>query len=361
MWKILLSTLCAASFLAAQAPPQDPPKTGLNDSEPIIRESFRYVLVPVTVTDRAGDIVNGLTPLDFVLTDNGKRQKITEDVATHPLSVVVAVQANADVEKMLPQIQKLSSVFESLVLGDNGELALVAFDHRFQELTGFTSDPAQIDAAFKKLKAGSYTSDLNDSAMQGIDMLRNRPPERRRVLVLISENRDKGSQIKPREVLNAAEFAQVVVYSVDISQLLSALTSQAQPNRPNPIPAYARQLPGGTIGTDTTDAQNQIGAAGDNFIPALKDIFLAVKGVFVPDPLDIYTRYTGGREFSFKTQKTLEKDIAGLGEELHSQYFLTYLPNNAEEPGFHQIVVTVNRPNLKVRARDGYYFAGEAQ
>src|SRR5665213_1248622 len=49
------------------------------------------VITPVTVTDRNGNIVNGLGPKDFRLTDNGKIQKITEDIAVHPISMVIAV------------------------------------------------------------------------------------------------------------------------------------------------------------------------------------------------------------------------------------------------------------------------------
>jgi VWFA-related protein len=342
----VLAFLCVAGLLAAQEP-----------SKPDISATFRFILVPVTVTDHDGSFLNGLTPLDFHLTDNGQLQKITEDVTSHPLSMVVAIQANSDVEKILPTVKRLSSVFEALVLGDNGELAVMAFDHRVTTLTDFTSEPAKIDAAFKKLTPGSYSSNLNEAAMKGINLLRDRPKERRRVLVLIAENRDKGSEIKVREVLSAGEFANVVVYTVNVSQLLASLTSKAQPNRPNPIPPEARQLPAGVIGTPTTDMQMEMG----NWVPAFKDIFLAAKGVFLPDPLDVYTKFTGGRQFSFKTQKSLEKDISQLGEELHSQYFLTYFPSTQEEGGFHQIVVTVDRPNVKVRTRDGYYWAGKAE
>ena len=77
-------------------------------------------------------------------------------------------------------------------------------------------------------------------------MLRTRPINRRRVVILIAENRDKGSEIKKvREVLTEAEFANVVFYSIDISQLISALTSKAQPNRPNTLPPGAEHLPMG--------------------------------------------------------------------------------------------------------------------
>jgi VWFA-related protein len=352
----VLIVLCIAPAMAAQQP-VNPQHTDSEAPDPVIRESFQFVLVPVTVTDKDGNVADGLTPYDFRLTNNGKPQKITAEIASHPLSMVVAIQSSRDVEKILPSIKKLSSVFESLVLGDNAEIAILAFDDRITTLTDFTSEPPKIDAGFKKLSPGSYTSDLNDAAMAGINMLRNRPSTRRRVLVLMSENRDKGSGIKVSEVLTAAEFANVAIYSVNMSQLIASLTSEGQANRPNPIPPEARALPAGVIGTPTTDRQMEMG----NWVPAFKAMFFAVKHIFAAEPLDIYSKYTGGRQYSFKTQKTLEEDISRLGEELHSQYFLTYLSSNGSEAGFHRIVVTVLKPNLQVRTRDGYWLAAKPE
>ena len=63
----ILVFLCVAGLLAAQEP-----------SKPDISETFKFILVPVTVTDHDGSFINGLTPLDFHLTDNGQPQKISE-------------------------------------------------------------------------------------------------------------------------------------------------------------------------------------------------------------------------------------------------------------------------------------------
>jgi len=316
------------------------------------------VLAPVTVVDRSGSFVPGLTPYDFRLYDNGKLQNITEDVATHPMSVVVAIQANSDVEKILPSIKRLSGIFESLVIGEDGEMAVIGFDHRIKVLTDFTNDPAKIDAAFNALSVGSYSAALNDATMRAIGMVKTRPTNRRRVVILISENRDKGSEIKKiREVLTEGEFANVVFYAVDISQLISALTSKAQPNRPSTLPPGAEHLPMGQINTTTTASQAEMG----NWIPALKDIFDAAKGIFVPDPLDVYTKYSGGRQYSFKSQKALQNDVQQIGNELHSQYLLSYSPNNQNEAGFHQIRVMVMKPDMTVRVRDGYWLAGRPE
>lgn len=333
--------------------------TGKEDAPPSIGSiTTHIVMTPVTVTDRGGNVVNNLTPKDFRLTDNGKVQAITEDVAVHPISMVIAVQANAEVEKMLPAIQKVGSAISAQILGDDGEAAVIEFDHRIQNLSDFTSDPDKLSAALKKLKAGSGSSRLNDATIESVNLLRRRPASRRRILLLIAESRDNGSELKAREVLSAAEFADVVIYAIDISKFVASVTAPPSANRSvldnRPPGAVYAQGPGGGVETPTTISQNNMG----NWAPIIKDIYDMAKGIFIPPPLEVYTTYSGGRQYAFKTQRELERAVSDLGEELHSQYLLTYVPNNQSEAGYHNIVVQVLKPDMKIRARDGYYWAG---
>ena len=53
----------------------------------------------------------------------------------------------------------------------------------------------------------------------------------------------------------------------------------------------------------------------------------------------------------------MEQALARIGEELHSQYLLSYNPSNKEEGGYHTIRVAVEKPGLKVRTRTGYWMA----
>ncbi len=377
MYKLLfgLPLLGLTALLLAQEPAkQGTPAAGANDAGAgadqgvfvIPGPSVRAVQAPVTVLDYQGRVVNGLNALDFSLLDNGKPQKISEDLSEHPISLVVAIQANAGMEKILPQIRKIGSLFDGLVLGDEGEIAVVAFDHHVQVLTNFTSDPDKIHAAFNGkdksgnyvLKAGCWTSSLNDAVMESVNMLRNRPVNRKRIIVLISESRDQGSGLHVRDVLTAQEFANVVVYPVDVSHLLTSLTSTPTPTRPNNMPPGGQYLPGGNVMTPTLDQQlNNNG----NWTPVFVEMFMAVKGIFVPNPLEVYSRYTGGREFPFYTQKGLEQAISDIGQELHNQYILTYVPNDQSEAGYHTIKVIVNKPELKVFTREGYWLAGKPE
>jgi hypothetical protein len=51
----------------------------------------------------------------------------------------------------------------------------------------------------------------------------------------------------------------------------------------------------------------------------------------------------------------LEKAIQQLGEEIHAQYVLSFLPNEPK-PGFHALRVQVQVPGKpRVRSRPGYW------
>jgi VWFA-related protein len=281
------------------------------------------VFTPVTVTDRAGNTVNNLSPKDFRLTDNGKVQKIDEDVAVRPISMVIVIQANSEVEKMLPAIQKVGSAIQAQILGDDGEAAVIEFDHRIQNLGDFSSDPDKLSAALKKLKPGSGSSRLNDATIEGINLLKKTAVGRRRILLLIAESRDNGSELKAREVLTEAEFADVVIYAIDISKFVASVSASPSANRnildTRPPGAVYAQGPTGGVQTPTTISQNNMG----NWTPVIKDLWDMTKGIFVPPPLEVYTTYSGGRQYAFKSQRELERAVSDLGTELHSQYLLT--------------------------------------
>jgi VWFA-related protein len=349
----LVAGVLMAGLLAAQEPTKPPEPQEPASADIVV--NYQFVMAPVIVHDARGNVVSGLTPLDFELYDNGKLQKITEDATTHPISMVVAVQASANMEKLLPDIRKIGSLFSGLVLGENGELAVLSFDHRIQTMTEFTSDPEKISDAFKKIKSGSSPNHVNDAALQGAYMLGRRDKSRRRVLLLLSETRDNGSEVTVRDVLTKAEFSDITVYAVEVSHLLTSLTTHNEPPRPTGIPPEARHLPAGIIGTQTTDAQQNMG----DYSPIIKEIFTAVKAIFISNPQEVYTKYTGGREYSYMTQKGLQQAISDIGNDIHSSYLLTYLPNNTNEAGYHEIEVKILKPGLKVTTRPGYWSAAK--
>ncbi len=350
MIRSLAAGLIALGIAAPQEVVQQPFRTNVN-----------VVVAPTVVTDHEGNFVNGLQPQQFRLSDNGKPQNIKVDIAWVSISLVVAVQANSTAEPVLAKIQRIAPLFKDLVLGDQGEVAVICFDHRIQLLQDFTGDTGKLDTAFKKLKAGSSGSRMVDAVVEATNMLRHKPPERRRILLLISETRDLGSSGRVREALTALQFENVNVYSVNINRMIGTLLAKPQPPRPDSIPYTARPLPPGIPPTPEAAAQVTGNATNSaNVVPLIVEIFKDVKAIFVPNPVEVFTKWTGGKEHSFISERELERSILSIGNELHSEYLITYTPNNKEEGGYHEIAVSVpDQAKVKVRTRPGYWVASK--
>jgi VWFA-related protein len=337
---------------AASTPAQDP----------TIRSEVREVIAPTTVLDKDGAYINGIKASEFRLYDNDKLQQIKVDEIYAPLSVVVAIQSDAKVEAVLPKLKRIGPMLQALVAGETGEVALLAFDHRMTPLTnGFTNDPDQIERGLQKLKPGSQNSALTDAVVEATRMLRNRPRDRRKVLLLISESLDKGSTMRAREALTNLEINNVMVYALNMSRVYTSLTARPAYPRPDHIPTTARPMPAGGAITPTETARlyGREGMTAD-FAPLITEIFRGVKAIFVPNPVEVYTRYSGGKEFPFVSQEDLERAVQSVARELHNQYLITYNPNNKMEGGYHRIRVEVSgvgRGGLEVRTRPGYWMA----
>ena len=334
--------------------PAEVPEIG----EPIIHTTTTNVVAPVLVTDRSGNIVDGLQPPQFRLFDNNKEQNIQVDVTYEPISLVVAIEASARVEKILPQIKHLGSLLP-LVVGAQGEAAVIAFDHRLRVMQDFTNDSDKIKVAIDKINPGSSSSRMIDTVERATYMLRGRPNKNsRKIILLVSETRDQASEGRLRETLIDAQLSNVIIYSVDITQFAVRLTEQPTPPRPDPIDVTARPTTMGQANTPTTMAQNYGVQNQVQFLPLLKEIYLDAKHIFVQNPTTVFARSTGGNEFSFLKQRGLEDAVQRIGQEIRSQYLISYNPNNKTEPGFHEIAVVVENPAYTAKTRPGYWLGG---
>jgi len=340
-----------------------PEETAPGD-QPTFHATVRRVVVPTTVLDPDGHgYVTGLKASDFELYDNNKQQKIEAELIEQPLSVVLAIQANSEVEEFLPKLRQSATLLHGLVTGVEGDVAILAFDHRMMVLQDFTSNPDKLDSAMQHLRAGSSQSAIIDAVLESDRMLKRRDPngQRRRVIILVSRDINKGSQAKLPETIRQMQFDNAIVYCVDISKALSSFLKK--PDYPRPanggIPAESMPAPiagGSGPHTQTADVQQMDG----NVLNGVEPILRSIHDLFKKTPAQAFTYFTGGRVYNFATERGLEKAISDIGQDLNSQYVLSYAPRDdtKDEPGFHNIRVTVDRPGLQIRTRPGYWWGG---
>lgn len=362
---LALSCGLVALVLVAQQPPAkqatpQPVDLLTQPAEPLVRVTTQQVIAPVLVYDRKHNYVNGLQPDQFRLYDNDKEQNlISVDVSYTPISLVVAVQANVEADKILPKVNKIGAMLKPIILGDQGEATVIAYDHRVRQLQPFSSDPDDITKAIKSIHAGSTSSRLIDAVEQSVRLLNHRDKKRRHILLVIGEGRDAGSQAHARETLEELQLFNVQVYFVNMSHIIGKLTTPPPDPRPaSQPPAAMGPLGGGHPSTPTTVDQTY-GTDGysADAIPLMLEIFRDVRNIFRVSTATLFTKGTGGEQFPFATQHGLEDAISRIGDEIHSQYLITYSPNNKGDGGFHKINVEVVGRQYKCETRPGYFMS----
>ncbi len=130
-----------------------------------IRANVPLVLAPVTVTDKKGNFIDGLSVDDFRLTDDGVPQKIrmdTSDTVLAPVSLMVLIQASGISAPALARIERVGGLIKPLVIGQRGQAAVIEFDDEIRVRTDFTPDSDLISAAFQKNPQPQYSHGTPD-------------------------------------------------------------------------------------------------------------------------------------------------------------------------------------------------------
>ncbi len=321
------------------------------------------LVTPVWVFDRNGDYVNNLRPDQFRLFDNGREQSIRSvDVSYTPISLVICIQANSHVQGLLPYVNKIGNLVAPLIIGDAGEAAVIAYDSRIRTLQDFTSDPDKITRSIKTIYPGSTSNRMVDAVIEGTRLLKTRPKTHRRIMLLVGETRDLGSEARLREALYFLQINNVVFYGVDMSRFMTTLTAPGPEGRYDNSEPASHPMPSRVAATPTTVGQTYgYNDQSMEFVPLMVEIFRDVRAIFRDNPVEAFTKGTGGSEYGFHNQGSLEKAFEAIGREVHSEYVITYTPSPATklENGFHSISVDVpNRPDVKkVLSRPGYWAA----
>jgi VWFA-related protein len=302
------------------------------------RVTAPLVLVPATVTNPKGATIDGLTEADFVLLDNGVPQKASLEYTLSPISLVVVIEANWRSGAVLQKLRKVASLLQPLVLGERGSAAVVTFADETRVWQEFTSKQEVLGSCLKKLTPQGDGVRMHDAVAKAIEMLAERKDQaRRRVVIVVSESRDHGSKTKLADLVTQAQTANVIVYPLTYSAYATAFTTKGgETYGPNGPPVY--DADSGGLGKIFTE----LGARGKQ------------------NSHEAFAKFTGGEQLHFAKLDGLEKVVAKIGEDLHSQYLLSFTPAAGRASSeFHKLEVRVTaHPEAKIRTRPGYWASG---
>jgi len=300
------------STTSQEAAQQEPPQA----ANPI-QVQTTVVNVFATVRDRKNGIVPDLTKEDFKVYEDGVEQKVTffSKQVDMPLSLGILMDTSGSMLQILNAEQDAASRFVEEVMHKKDEAMVMTFDLDVNLLADFSQDVALITKAIRRATVNAAGPVITPGTVpQNTPMGTNlydavylachdelAGEAGRKALVMLTDAEDNGSKMTENEAIEAAQRADSAIHILLITD------------------------PGATQGYGAGVASKM-------------------------------AQETGGRVVNVHNEKSLEKAFDVISEELRSQYILGYSSTNTNHDGtFRKIKVEINRPDMKVLARKGYY------
>lgn len=300
----------------------------------VVRVTSNLVVVPVSVTDQSGQSVMGLKAADFRLEEEGRQQEIAQlgDPEQLPLDIAILLDVSGSVDARFSFEKEAASRFIKQVLKPTDRAALFAIDKTPRlELARDTAERAA--ARLIAIDAAKGPTAFYDTVIEAAHYLgETSPPQHRRVIVVISDGEDNFSE-KVKKAIGATRAEQ------------DAVTPQAKGQ------IYDKIL---------LEVQREIQKAEVAFYsinPSGQALRLNVISQRAQNGMQQLANATGGNSFVPERLENLEAVFQQIAAELRSQYLLQYYAKDDQPAGkFLRISVQIpSRPQLRVRARQGYY------
>lgn len=267
---------------------------GGHDTAAQFSSGVNVVEVYASVTDDAGQPVTGLAREDFVVRESGQIQDVSTFAAGEfPLAAAVALDHSFSMAGERLGVAKSAARVFLGELRPEDESLVIGIGSEVETLAPRSTDR---DAQYRALGALDTfgTTSLHDAIIAAIDAVQD--ARGRRALVLLSDGDDRYSKARAGDVLSRARRTDVLIYPVALGRTRPSLFAEL-------------------------------------------------------------ATLTGGRSFHVRDPRRLAETLRGIARELRHQYLLGYSPSRPIVTGqeeWRPITVTVNRPGVRVRARDGF-------
>ena len=278
--------------------------------------NIRRVRLPITVTDKKGQFVPGLTQNDFQVMEDKVPQQIdsftSEESNALPLYVGVLMDTSPSTAGKLKFEQESAMNFIQTVVRPRRDRVLFAtFDHQVTLRQDFTDRLELLDRAVFSVKNTGQKTALYDAIWQFCDE-KMRSAQGRRVIVVITDGDDTYSRADINDAIDIAQRTETTIFAISTKAGLLG------------------SVPGVEAGT--------VQDHGDKSLERLCD-------------------ETGGAAFFTGDMLALERSFGRIANELRTQYLITYRPSNDHYDGSYrkvEVKLTNGNEKLRLRTKRGY-------
>ncbi|HEU4435022.1 MAG TPA: VWA domain-containing protein [Pyrinomonadaceae bacterium] len=307
--------IAAASLTVSAQKPKASPTPLPQDPQGTVRIPVRRVRLPITVQDKKGNFVPGLTQRDFMILEDKVPQTIetfSDDAVSLPIYVAVLMDTSPSTAgKLKFQQESAMNFIQTVVKARKDRVLFGTFDDEITLLQDFTDKLDLLDKAVNGVKKMGKQTALFDAVWQFCDEKMRSVPGRR-VLLLVTDGEDTYSRANIRDAIDIAQRTETTIF---------AISTKA---------GFLSTVPGVEAG--------QVADKKDRDLQTLAE-------------------ETGGQAFFTGDMLALERAFNKISKELRAQYLVTYDPTNKTYDGaFRKIDVKLadGHGDLKVRTKRGY-------
>jgi VWFA-related protein len=326
------------------------------------QEGFKFksgvelVNVNVTVTDRTGRFVPGLTQDDFIVYDDTKPQEVTHFSAERvPVSLGIVLDTSGSMagEKMESAKEALDRFLLDL-LAPEDDVFLMRFGASAELVHDWTIEKQLVSRRLNRISPGGGTA-MYDAVADAVPMSQN-GEHRKKAILIVSDGNDTNSRTGVGELKQMIRDTEVLVYAVGIDG-----RGESTFGGPGTTPPVARPparlpfpFPGGGRGRGnpwpqgpTFPGSGGSGRGGGSWgsgadervnVSALREL----------------TDDSGGRTEIVRSARDLDPATANIADELSKQYYIGYPAPGHRDGRWHTIRVELAKPGYTVRSRRGY-------
>jgi Ca-activated chloride channel homolog len=279
--------------------------------------NVRVVRVPVTVLDKKGVPVTGLTRNDFSVLEDKRPVQFDflgeiKELEKLPIYIGVLMDTSGSTAGKLGFEKEAAKNFLYTVTRTRKDhAAFVTFDDEVKLRQDFTRNLDLLEKAIDGVKTPGTQTALFDAIWEFCDQKMRSVSSPRRALVVITDGDDTYSRARIDDAISIAQKTDTIIFAISTK--------------------------GGFIGSAVPGVEaGTVKDSGDKDLSKMAE-------------------ETGGRSFYTGDMLALERAFKKIGEELRSQYLLTYRPDPPFDGGYRRIEVKVNTgEKYKVNAKRGY-------
>ena len=239
--------------------------------------------------------------------ENGKAQNTASiaNASAVPLTLVMLVDASGSTVNVPPYWRsEMKPFLDGLLRPGVGKGAVIHFSESPTLIQAATDNVSQLVDAINKAKAGGGSAVYDSLAIAAREAGKS---QGRKAILMISDGEDNASRFTKEMTSRIVQENDVIIYAITVEPVRTG--TPFLPSRPT----------------------------GKPFLEEL-------------------TRETGGRYLTSNSPKDLRNKLVEVGDELRSQYAVTYQPSDSKGAGaWRKLKIEVSRKDSRVQHRSGYY------